>query len=342
MTTATIGSGLPHRRFNQLTGEWTLVSPHRTSRPWQGRVEDRAEDNRPTYDPTCYLCPGNERAAGRSNPAYEGVHVFSNDFPALLAESETPESAHPLFQADAVTGECRVVCFSERHDLELTDMSVPEVRAVIDMWAGESTRLFEDLDNVLVFQNRGAQMGASNPHPHGQIWATSQVTTNVAIEAARQSQHFEAEGTHLLLDYADAEREAETRVVAVHGAWMAVVPWWATWPFETLVLPCRAVGRLAELSEAERDDLAGLLKSLLASYDALFDAPCPYGMGWHQRPNGESTGWTLHAHFNPPVLRSASVRKFMASFEMFGEPARDLTPEAAAARIRDRVLSGAG
>ena len=328
----------PHRRYNPLNGQWLLVSPHRTKRPWQGKRETPPPDERPAYDPRCYLCPGNERAGGAHNPEYESTFVFDNDFAALLPEvPEGGEDAHPLLRARAVRGACRVICFSPRHDLSLAEMEVEEIRRVVDLWEKQVEELGEQYRWVQVFENKGEVMGCSNPHPHGQIWAMSALPEEPAREERQQRIYLEERGTPLLVEYAELEARLRTRVVAENEGWLAVVPHWALWPFETLLLPRRHVGRLPELNDGERDGLADILKRLLVRYDNLFETSFPYSMGWHGAPNDAEDGghWQVHAHFYPPLLRSATVKKFMVGYEMLAEPQRDLTPEQAAVRLRD-------
>jgi UDPglucose--hexose-1-phosphate uridylyltransferase len=329
----------PHRRLNLLTSEWVLVSPHRTKRPWQGQVEKLPQDIRPAYDPACYLCPGNHRAGGMVNPAYEHTFVFDNDFAALMPVAVAGQvNIDGLLRAEPVQGACRVLCFSPRHDLTVAEMPVAHIRRVVDAWAEQTTELgaLPYIGYVQVFENRGAMMGASNPHPHGQIWATERVPNEPAKEAARQAAYFAGQGRPLLADYLDAELASGERIVCLNDAWVALVPFWAVWPFETMVLPRRAVEWLPELAGDERDALADILKRLTTRYDNLFEISFPYSMGWHQRPTdgADYPGWMLHAHFYPPLLRSATVRKFMVGFEMLAEPQRDIPPETAAARLR--------
>jgi UDPglucose--hexose-1-phosphate uridylyltransferase len=329
----------PHRRRNILTGDWVLVSPHRTKRPWQGQVEKAPAQDRPAYDPTCYLCPGNERAGGKRNPSYEHTFVFDNDFAALLPDTPHHDvSSGRFFQADAESGLCRVICFSPRHDLTLPEMPVEEIQQVVDVWAAQVTELGSrpDINYVQLFENKGAVMGCSNPHPHGQIWSNRRVPNEPAKEERSQRDYFERYGTPLLLDYLDAELEASERLVVSNDAWVALVPYWAVWPFETLLIPRRHVQHIPELTAAERSSLADVLKRLLTRYDNLFETSFPYSMGWHGRPTdgGDYPHWQLHAHFYPPLLRSATVKKFMVGYEMLAGPQRDITAEQAAERLR--------
>ncbi len=328
----------PHRRYNALTGEYVLVSPHRTGRPWQGQQESTAGDDRPAYDPKCYLCPGNTRASGDCNPAYESTYVFRNDFSALLPIDAPPVSdPDPLLSLEPVSGECRVICFSPRHDLTLPRMDIPEIRQVVDVWASQTAELIQVYRWVQVFENKGAVMGCSNPHPHGQIWAGSFVPQFVMREDEQQRRWLEEHGTVLLTEYLAREIEAETRIVDQNDHWVMLTPWWAVWPFELLLLPRRHVLRLPDLTEAERDALASILKQSLIRYDNLFQTSFPYSMGWHGAPGGaeDFSHWQLHAHFYPPLLRSATVKKFMVGYEMLAEPQRDITPELAAHRLRE-------
>jgi len=337
----------PHRRYNSLTGEWVLVSPQRTQRPWQGQVERLPGVELPSYDSACYLCPGNSRAAGRSNPAYTSTFVFENDFPALLphASGGKPDllggKSQPLLAAQPVSGACRVVCFSPRHDLSLAEMSPGEIRQVIDVWAEQTLELGQTYRWVQIFENKGAVMGCSNPHPHGQIWALDDLPEEAIKEDRQQREYFATHGSPLLLDYLRTESEEKQRLVLENEHWVALVPFWAVWPFEILLLPRRHVLRLPELDEAGKDALAEVLKRLLVRYDNLFETSFPYSMGWHGAAQGAAQAgerqahWLLHAHFYPPLLRSATVKKFMVGFEMLAEPQRDLTAELAAARLRE-------
>jgi UDPglucose--hexose-1-phosphate uridylyltransferase len=333
----------PHRRYNPLTGEWILVSPHRTKRPWHGQVEKPQLEERLAHDPTCYLCPGNARAGGVRNPQYENIFVFTNDFAALLPDTPPASNAHPLMRYKSHRGTCRVVCFSPRHDLTLPEMAEEDVRRVVDVWAEQVIELGEQYRWVQVFQNKGRMMGASNPHPHGQIWAIDTLPNEPAKEERQQRAYLADLGHPLLVEYARFETEQRDRIVVENKHWLAVAPFWAIWPFETLLLPRRHVLRLPDLEDAERSGLAAILKRLLIKYDNLFDLSFPYSMGWHGAPSGPSVDqdsdgewlhWQLHAHFYPPLLRSATVRKFMVGFEMLGESQRDLTAEQAAERLR--------
>ena len=328
----------PHRRYNPLLDEWILVSPQRTKRPWQGSREKPALETRPRYDPDCYLCPGNLRANGERNPDYESTFVFTNDFAAVLPDvPAAAPSDDPLFQRAAVRGEARVICFSPRHDLTLAEMSLAEIRLVIDLWARQTQELGERYGWVQVFENRGAIMGSSNQHPHGQIWATESPGSIPLKEDRQQLSYFKEQGKPMLLDYAERELELGERLVLENRNWLAVVPFWAVWPFETLLLPKWHARQLPELDAAQRHDLAQILKRLLVKYDNLFETSFPYSMGWHGAPfvRGEHKHWQLHAHFYPPLLRSATVKKFMVGYEMLAEAQRDITPEQAAARLRD-------
>lgn len=325
-----------HRRHNPLTGEWVLVSPHRTQRPWLGATEETKREERPRHDPSCYLCPGNTRANGVTNPDYDGTYVFTNDFSALLPDVKGEELGSLLRVAPAA-GECRVVCFSPRHDLTFADMETADIRRVVDTWAEQTAELGARWRWVQVFENKGEMMGSSAPHPHGQIWASDFLPSLVAREDEAQRAHFDRKGTPLLRDVLHEELASGSRVVVAGEHWVLLVPFWATWPFEYLLLPRRNVKRLPELNDEERSDLARVLKEGLGRYDALFETSFPYTMGWHGAPFGEESDehWTLHAHFYPPLLRSATVRKFMVGFEMLAEPQRDLTPELAARRLRE-------
>ena len=326
----------PHRRQNPLTGNWVLVSPHRAKRPWQGQQETPDRSARPAHDPECYLCTGNKRVTGEQNPEYTDTFVFTNDFAALTVDApDAPASANPLFQNGSARGTSRVVCFSPDHSKSLPELSPAAIEKVIDTWSEQTAELGAKYPWVQVFENKGAMMGCSMPHPHGQIWANSFLPNEAATEDKHQRAYFEAHGRPLLLDYATQEAGGE-RVVVETAHWLAVVPYWAAWPFETLLMPKARVARLPDLSEAQRKDLAIALKKLTSRYDNLFTCSFPYSMGWHGAPfdGQEDAHWQLHAHFYPPLLRSATVRKFMVGYEMLAESQRDLTPEQAADRLR--------
>ncbi len=326
----------PHRRYDPLGDEWVLVSPHRAKRPWQGQEDAPNRTARPAHDPHCYLCPGNARVMGEVNPDYAGSFVFTNDFAAVAPDTPAPgPSIEPLFQTSGARGEARVICFSPDHSKTLPELSQAEVEGIVQCWCDQSAELGAHYAWVQVFENKGAMMGCSNPHPHGQIWATNFLPSLVATELRTQRDWLAAYGSPMLLTL--AQREAGgPRVVVETEQWLAIVPYWAKWPFETLLLPRFVVQRLPGLSAPQRSDLALALRTLTARYDALFSTSFPYSMGWHGAPydSAPHPEWQLHAHFYPPLLRSASVRKFMVGYEMLAEAQRDLTPEQAAERLR--------
>lgn len=339
----------PHRRFNPLIGEWVLVSPHRSRRPWLGQVEKSPPENLPVYDPTCYLCPGNSRVGGKVNPVYTGTYVFDNDFSSLLSPSELSVCDHDpdrqpgekisyLYQAQIESGVCRVVCFSPRHDLTLPELSQQEVMEVTHTWIKQTAELsrLDFIKYVQVFENKGAMMGCSNPHPHSQIWATSQVPNEPAKEERALAEYNHRYGSCLLCTYFTSEAANGERVVARNENFIAIVPYWAVWPFEILLVSSRHLPDLPHLTQEEIADLADILRQITICYDNLFETSFPYSMGFHQAPvNIQNKGlWHLHAHFYPPLLRSATVRKFMVGFEMLAMPQRDLTAELAASRLR--------
>lgn len=331
----------PHRRWNPLLEQWLLVSPHRALRPWSGEVARVDRESRPAHDPGCYLCPGNQRAGGIQNPDYRETFVFDNDFSALLpeeiAEGEKEECGG-LVRTAAERGVCRVVCFSPRHDLTLAEMPQADIRRVIDVWVEQYLDLLSKpfIQTVTIFENKGAMMGCSNPHPHGQIWANESIPSLLAAEVDSQSRYQKKMGSWMLLDYLNWELKSGERVLYENEHFCALVPHWAVWPFETMILPRRAVSRIDELSEEERDSWADVLQRVLVWYDNLFQTSFPYSMGIHQAP-GKGTpgpGFLFHQHFFPPLLRSATVKKFQVGYEMSGEPQRDITAEQAAARLR--------
>jgi UDPglucose--hexose-1-phosphate uridylyltransferase len=336
----------PHRRHDPLRDAWVLVSAGRDARPWKGRVEPAPAPAAPSYDPACQLCPRNLRAGGQRNPDYEATFVFTNDFPALRPETPHRREADGLHVAEAESGTARVLCFSPRHDVSLGGLPRAAVRAVVDHWASQSAELGARYRWVQVFENRGEAMGASNPHPHGQIWAGTALPVEAEREDRTQRDHWARTGRQLLGDVA-AEERGGPRAVEDAGGWLAIVPFWAAWPFETLIIAPAGIARLADLDDGARDALATLIGRLLRRYDALFGRPFPYSMGWHQAPyepgaatssasggvSADAPHWRLHGHVYPPLLR-ADARKFMVGYELLAEPQRDLTPEDAAERLR--------
>ncbi|WP_340678057.1 galactose-1-phosphate uridylyltransferase [Paraglaciecola sp.] len=325
-----------HRRRNPLTGDWVLVSPHRAKRPWQGQVEKLQINTSQAHDPDCYLCSGNTRINGEVNPAYTGTFVFTNDFAALM--QNTPASAQSnddLFTLQAARGTSRVICFSAAHNLTLPELSLSELEGVIQTWQEQVADLSKDYAWVQVFENKGEAMGCSNPHPHGQLWANDFIPNEVAKADVNQKAYFAQHGSALLLDYAQRESADGSRTVVETDHWIAVVPYWAAWPFETLLLPRFKCARLVDINALQKADLAVAIKKLTSRYDNLFQCSFPYSMGWHWAPNNldETEHWQVHAHFYPPLLRSATVRKFMVGYEMLAEPQRDLTPEQAAEKL---------
>ncbi len=327
----------PHRRADPLSGRHVLVSPHRALRPWLGQQDEPDNATLPRHDPACYLCPGNDRVGGIANPDYPGTFIFDNDFPALLVDTPPPAvAADPLFEMTSAQGTSRVICFSPDHSATLPRLSPEAMRGVVNAWCDQTEDLGRDHIWVQVFENKGAMMGCSNPHPHGQVWAINHLPDEIMREDERQRAYFATHGRALLLDVATREMEMQDRVVISNDHWLVVVPFWASWPFETLVLPRFPVARLPDLNEDVRGALATIIQSLTQTYDRLFNTSFPYSMGWHGAPFDGRTceGWQLHAHFYPPLLRSASVRKFMVGYEMLTEAQRDLTPEQAAERLR--------
>ncbi|EQA12526.1 UDP-glucose--hexose-1-phosphate uridylyltransferase [Glaesserella parasuis] len=329
----------PHRRYNPLKDEWILVSPHRAKRPWSGQVDKAAVEQLPSYDEKCFLCPTNTRVSGDVNPDYQGTYVFANDFAALMQDTpDAPPSDNPLFKIQGVRGLARVICFSPDHSKTLPELPVEKIRGVVDTWNAQLEELGKDYLWVQAFENKGAMMGCSQPHPHGQIWANSFLPNEIATKDKNLRRYYEQHGSNLLVDYAQAELKDGTRTVTETEHWLAVVPYWAAWPYETILMPKRHIKRMSELSEAEKDDLALAIKKLTCRYDNLFECAFPYSMGWHFAPffkDGQDIEhWQLHAYFYPPLLRSATVRKFMVGYEMLAEAQRDLTPEQAAEKLR--------
>ncbi|MFC3025412.1 UDP-glucose--hexose-1-phosphate uridylyltransferase [Vibrio zhugei] len=329
----------PHRRLNPLTGQYVLVSPHRAKRPWSGQNDLAPTELLPDYDAECFLCPTNTRVSGDVNPDYSGTFVFKNDFAALQPDTPSaPARDNALFHCEDARGLSRVICFSPDHSKTLPELSLNAIRGVIDTWDAQIAELGRDYVWVQVFENKGAMMGCSQPHPHGQVWANSFLPNEVANKERHLREYFAKNGRNLLMDYVQAEIEDGARTVVDTQYWLAVVPYWAAWPFETLLLPKMPVRRMAELTGEQRDDLALALKKLTSRYDNLFQCSFPYSMGWHYAPFFEEGSvldhWQLHAMFYPPLLRSATVKKFMVGYEMLAESQRDLTPEQAAERLR--------
>ncbi len=334
----------PHRRLNALTRDWVLVSPHRARRPWLGQVEKTPPEDLPAYDPTCYLCPENKRSEGKQNPLYTSTFVFDNDFPALLPPDQEPGSQEAssvrsgLFVAEPVSGICRVVCFSPRHDLNIPQLPQEQVEAVVRTWTDQTRDLGSRpyIQYVQIFENKGAAMGASNPHPHSQIWSSSSIPNEPAKELISQADYLERNHSCLLCDYIAAERKNGERIVAENEHFTVLVPFWAVWPFETLVVSHRHFGSLTDIGPAEVSGLADILRKVTTRYDNLFEVAFPYSMGFHQAPtdNLPHAEWHFHAHYFPPLLRSATVRKFMVGYELLANPQRDITPETAAEKLR--------
>ena len=329
----------PHRRFNPLTGEWVLVSPHRAKRPWQGQEEEPVVPTEQAHDPDCHLCPGNTRQNGAHNPDYDGTFVFDNDFAALTPDAPNETEENGLMIAQGESGICRVVCYSPRHDMTLARMPIEDIEKIVDTWVDQYCELGArpDVGQVQIFENRGAMMGCSQPHPHGQIWASRHLTNEMSKETHFQRTYYDKHGKSLLLDYVEQELKAETRILYENANWVVLVPYWAVWPFETMVLPKWAIRSMDEMTAPERFTLAEALSFITIRYDNLFKTSFPYSMGFHQQPTdgGDHPEWQLHAHFYPPLLRSATVRKFMVGFEMLATPQRDITPEQAAERLRN-------
>ena len=329
----------PHRRYNPLTGEYVLVSPHRTKRPWQGQVEKSEQEKRPEHDPNCYLCPGNTRAGDAQNPKYESTFVFTNDFGALTEDNPTGiYEGGGLLRAQSESGICRVICFSPRHDLTLPELTVNEITKVITLWQEEYRALGDhpDINYVQIFENKGKMMGCSNPHPHGQIWSQSTVPNEPAAEGKHQGDYYQRHQRSLLADYLALELEKQERIVLENDYFVALVPFWAVWPYETMIISKRHIHHILQLTEEEKAAYAKILQQLTTRYDNLFETSFPYSAGIHQAPTDgrEHIEWHFHHHFYPPLLRSATVKKFMVGYEMLGDPQRDITPEMAAEQLR--------
>ncbi len=330
-----------HRRYNILTGEWILVSPHRTKRPWQGKTEAKAAGQRPSYDPSCYLCPGNTRAGGHQNPDYKGTFVFTNDFAALVPNTSGALFEKGLLKAEGERGLCRVVCFSPDHSLTLPDMKVGDIVKVIQLWQREYLELGQQdfVQHVQIFENKGAIMGCSNPHPHGQIWAQSAIPQEVNKKTEKQLAHWAQKGRSLLGDYLEQELEAQERIICQNDDFVALVPFWAVWPYEAMILPRQQYQHIGQLGAGEKHSFAAILKDLTQRFDRIFDTSFPYSSGIHQSPTDGQPHpeWHFHMSFYPPLLRSATVKKFMVGYEMFASPQRDITAEMAAEKLRKAV-----
>lgn len=330
----------PHRRYNMLTGEWIQVSPHRAKRPWQGQEEETPEESKAKYDPECYLCPGNSRAGGAQNPDYDSTFVFTNDFSALKPDTPSGEfNEQDLLLARGEKGICRVICFSPRHDLTLPEMDLSQMREVVDLWIKEYSELGskEYINYVQIFENKGEIMGCSNPHPHGQIWAQETIPDKPSKELFQLKKHYEEHGRTLLSDYLNLERKKEERIVVENEDFAVLAPFWAFWPFETLLISKRPFSRFTDMNENEKDSLADIIHQITIKYDNVFNVSFPYSAGFHPAPTDgkEHPEWHFHMHFYPPLLRSATVKKFRVGYEMLGTSQRDITPEASARLLRE-------
>ncbi len=330
----------PHRRFNILTGEWVLVSPHRTKRPWQGKNEQPAKLSQVTYDPNCYLCPGNERAGGEINPQYTGPFSFTNDFSALLQDVPEITYEEGLLKGQSESGICKVVCFSPNHALTLPIMKVEEIAMVVKLWQEEFVSLgkIDGINYVQIFENKGDIMGCSNPHPHGQIWAQRSIPEEIIKKTNHQQEYWDKHNKSLLLSYLEQELELKERILVENEHFVALVPYWAVWPYETMIIPRRKIQNISQLSPEETVSFAEVVKRLTIKYDNIFKTSFPYSAGIHQAPTDglEHEAWQMHMSFYPPLLRSATVKKFMVGYEMFANPQRDITAEQAATTIRSQ------
>jgi UDPglucose--hexose-1-phosphate uridylyltransferase len=327
----------PHRRYNPMTDEWVLVSPHRATRPWQGQVEQVDEQVKPPHEAGCFLCAGNTRINGEVNPLYRQTYIFANDFAALKPDTVKFVQDDPLFKMCTEQGVSRVICFSPDHSKTLPQLSIDELTHVVQAWQQQTIELGKDYQWVQVFENKGAVMGCSNPHPHGQVWAQNQLPTLVSKKQNAFLNYYQQYGTNMLADYAARELAEASRIVVSNEDWIVVVPYWAAWPFETLVIPIFVIQNMTELTHKQQTSLADIIQQITIRYDNLFSCSFPYSMGWHGAPfdDKKHPEWTLHASFFPPLLRSATVKKFMVGYEMMAESQRDLTPEQAAQQLRD-------
>ena len=330
-----------HKRFNILTGEWVLVSPHRAKRPWQGQSEEISTEKRSSYDESCYLCATNTRINGEINPNYKDVFVFTNDFAALQKDSPKFSINDGLLKAESEIGICKVICFSPDHSKSLADMEVEDIKKVIHAWQREYTVLGKGdaINYVQIFENKGAVMGCSNPHPHGQVWSQSTLPNEVEKKDKQQKKYFLKNNKSLLEDYLQQELLAKERIIYENDDFVALTPFWAIWPFEVMIIPKKAKKSILDLSDTEAKNYAAVISVITRAYDKLFSTSFPYSSGIHQAPtNGEGNNhWHWHMSFYPPLLRSATVKKFMVGYEMFGSPQRDITAEVAAKRIAEMI-----
>lgn len=328
-----------HRRYNLLTGDWVQVSPHRAKRPWQGQKETANLAESMSYDKTCYLCPGNHRANGETNPNYESVFSFENDFAALQPEVPPAVENTGFFQYKSERGICKVICFSPRHDLTIPEMKISEIEKVVKLWVQECEELGkkEFINHIQIFENKGSIMGCSNPHPHGQIWAQESIPDEPAKKSSNQADYFLKHKSTLLGDYLNAELKEEIRVLYQNDQFTVIVPFWAIWPFEAMIIPNRPMQRITEMNQEEQLAFACAYKWLTIRYDNLFETSFPYSAGIHQAPfdGKDHPHWHWHMTFYPPLLRSATVKKFMVGYEMLANPQRDITPEQAADRLKN-------
>ncbi len=329
----------PHRRLNILTNEWVLVSPHRNKRPWQGKQEAPSNVEKLTYDEKCYLCPGNTRNGGEVNPSYSNTYVFNNDFAALLPDTESESYHLGLLKAESESGICKVICFSPDHSLTLAEMDEVDLIKVVGTWKTQYKELaaHPKISNVQIFENKGATMGCSNPHPHGQIWAQSTTPIEIQKRTTTQISYFQKHNNSLLGVYLKQELEENKRIVCTNAHFVALVPFWAVWPFEVMIISRRHFTSIAEMQKEEEEAFAGILKEVTVRYDNLFETSFPYSAGMQQAPTDGKNykGWHFHYSFYPPLLRSATVKKFMVGYEMFANPQRDITAETAAKMLND-------
>ena len=331
-----------HRRYNILTGEWLLVSPHRSKRPWQGQNETFIKKETIEHDLNCYLCTGNTRISGDQNPNYKDVFIFQNDFPALQQDAAQFSSHKGLFRAESESGICKVICFSPDHSKSLADMSVSAITKVIQAWCEQYTELgqIENINYVQIFENKGAVMGCSNPHPHGQIWSQSILPNEVFKKDKYQSEYFNSNQRSLLKEYLTQELDENERIIFQNDTFVVLTPFWAIWPFETMIVPKKHHQHITQINSSEKEDFAQAISIITRGYDKLFNCSFPYSSGIHQAPtnNKNNLHWHWHMSFYPPLLRSATIKKFMVGYEMFGMPQRDITAEQAAKRLRDLIL----